>query len=110
MQSGKYAARKMLTLSISTPHSGIIIQLGYNSGHIVNPFYPLFYPHRLDLYTPFIQCGQELIFKTFWSHSESNISKRLVIRGVITKRVGDSEIFVKIEKILYKRENWLIII
>ena len=29
-------------------HSGIIFQLGYNSGHISNPFSPLFYPHHYD--------------------------------------------------------------
>ena len=29
-------------------HSGIIFQLGYDSGHIGNPFSPLFYPHRSE--------------------------------------------------------------
>ena len=29
-------------------HSGIIFQLGYNSGHIGNPFTSLFYPHRSE--------------------------------------------------------------
>ena len=34
-------------------HSDIIDQLGYNSGHITNPFSPLFYPHRLEYSAPF---------------------------------------------------------
>ena len=34
-------------------HSGIIFQLGYNFGHISNPFSLLFYPQRLDLLAPF---------------------------------------------------------
>ena len=29
-------------------HREIIVQLGYDSGHIANPFYPLFYPHRSE--------------------------------------------------------------
>ena len=29
-------------------HCEIIVQLGYNSGHIGNPFSPLFYPPRSE--------------------------------------------------------------
>ena len=36
-----------------TVHIEIIVQLGYNSGHIANPFSPLFYPHRLEYHAPF---------------------------------------------------------
>ena len=31
----------------------IIVQLGYNSGHIANPFSPLFHPHRSEYPAPF---------------------------------------------------------
>ena len=31
----------------------IIVQLGYNSGHIVNPFSPLLSPHRSEYPAPF---------------------------------------------------------
>ena len=34
-------------------HREIIVQLGYNSGHIANPFSPLFYPHRSEYPAPF---------------------------------------------------------
>ena len=34
-------------------HREIIFQLGYNSGHIANPFSPLFYPHRSEYPAPF---------------------------------------------------------
>ena len=34
-------------------HREIIIQLGYNSGHIANPFSPLFYPQRSEYPAPF---------------------------------------------------------
>ena len=33
--------------------SGIIFQLGYYSGHIGNPFSPLFYPHRSEYLASF---------------------------------------------------------
>ena len=35
------------------PHSEIIFQLGYDSGHIGNHFSPLFYPHRSEYPFPF---------------------------------------------------------
>ena len=47
-------------------HREIIVQLGNNSGHIANPFSPLFYPHRSDFPAPFHLMGQELIIKRFW--------------------------------------------
>ena len=34
-------------------HSGIIFQLGYDAGHIGNPFSPLFYPNRSEYPAPF---------------------------------------------------------
>ena len=34
-------------------HREMIAQLGYNSGHIGNPFSPLFYPHRPEYPGPF---------------------------------------------------------
>ena len=34
-------------------HSGIIFQLGYNSGHIGKHSPPLFYPHRSEYPAPF---------------------------------------------------------
>ena len=36
-------------------HREFIFRLGYNSGHIANPFFPLFYPHghRLKFPAPF---------------------------------------------------------
>ena len=34
-------------------HREIIFQSGYNSGHIANPFSPLFSPHRSEYPTPF---------------------------------------------------------
>ena len=37
----------------STAHIGIIFQLGYDSGHIGNPFYPLFYYHLSEYPAPF---------------------------------------------------------
>ena len=39
---------------LSSPHREIIVQLGYDSGHIANPFSPLFYPHRSEYPAPFI--------------------------------------------------------
>ena len=49
---------------------GFTLELCYNSGHISNPFSPLFIPNVWTSLPPFRQCGQELTFKTFWSHSE----------------------------------------
>ena len=46
-------------------HSGITLLSYYNSGHISNPFSPPFIPNAWTSLPPFIQCGQELIFKTF---------------------------------------------
>ena len=37
----------------TTLHREIIFQLGYNSGHIANPFSPLFYPPRSEYPAPF---------------------------------------------------------
>ena len=37
-----------MSLSLSTLHREFIFKLGYNSGHIGNPFYLLFYPHRSE--------------------------------------------------------------
>ena len=34
-------------------HGGITLELCYNSGHISNPFSPLFYPQRSEFLTPF---------------------------------------------------------
>ena len=34
-------------------HSGIIFHIGYDSGHIGNPFSPLFHPHRSEYPAPF---------------------------------------------------------
>ena len=35
-------------------HSGIIFHIGYDSGHIGNPFSPLFHPHRSEYPAPFL--------------------------------------------------------
>ena len=35
-----------------TGHCEIIVQLGYNSGHIGNPSSPFFYPHRSEYTAP----------------------------------------------------------
>ena len=34
-------------------HREIIVQLGYNSGHIANTFFPLFYPYSFEYPAPF---------------------------------------------------------
>ena len=34
-------------------HREIIVQLGYNSGHIANTFFPLFYSHSFEYPAPF---------------------------------------------------------
>ena len=42
-----------LSVCLSVSHGGFTHELCYNSGHINNPFSPLFYPQRLDFLTPF---------------------------------------------------------
>ena len=45
-----YRVKLFQPLMIS--HSGIIFQLGYDTGHIGNPFFPHFYPHRSEYPAP----------------------------------------------------------
>ena len=58
-------------------HGGITLELCYNSGHISNPFSPSFIPNARNSLPPFIQCGQELIIKTFWSQGEIGLIKNV---------------------------------
>ena len=45
--------RRINSFVTDIQHSGIIFQSGYNSGHIDNPFPPLFYPYRSEYLAPF---------------------------------------------------------
>ena len=67
-------------------HREIIVQLGYYSGHIANPFSPLFYPHRSE-YPAFhmmwprinnqnlwMPCG---LSRRVWKNSKSQFLRRI---------------------------------
>ena len=45
---------RSISILATLPHREIIVQLSDNSGHIANPFSPLFYPYRLESLPPFI--------------------------------------------------------
>ena len=45
--------RPLTSEVMSISHRETIVQLGYDSCHIANPFYPLFYPHRSEFLTLF---------------------------------------------------------
>ena len=46
-------AKRAKNFFLHHTHREIIVQLGYNSGHMANPFSPLFYPHRSECLAPF---------------------------------------------------------
>ena len=50
---GHNKGQTLETADITDSHCEIIVQLGYDSGHIVNPFTPLFYPLRSEQPAPF---------------------------------------------------------
>ena len=61
------------------PHCGIIFQLGYNSGHISNPFSPSFIPIVWNALPPFILYGQELKSRYFGSTVKGSLKSKILV-------------------------------
>ena len=56
-------------------HCDIIIQLGYKSGHIGNPFSPLYYPHRFEYPAPFHIMLPRIDNQTIWDPVSQRINR-----------------------------------
>ena len=67
---------------IDSAHREIIIQVGYNSGHIANPFSPLFYPHRSEYTTPFhLMCpriNNQKLLDPLWERERERVYREVM--------------------------------